>query len=163
MISTIFLPLLFFLIYKDIKTGKIEIYYWKPLFLFVISFLLLFDPLRIFLILGIFQKFGILLLTLILFFVSITVFGGADVLFLILLFFCTSDVYLLEIFFDFSFFLRKLAFFVILGILNKGIFVNESLSIEFITNYQFRLTSLKKRKSKTHFSPQFFFIFFSFI
>ncbi len=163
MISIFFLPITFYLIYKDQKTGKIELYYWKILFLFTFSFLLLCDPQKIFLILEIFASNGIIIFIFLLFLVSIKVYGGADVLFLLFLFFSATNQFLIEINFNFMFFLKKLAILATFGMLNEGFFVDENKFIAKNTNSCKSFEIPIRNKSKSFISPQFFFIFFSFL
>ncbi len=163
MISIFFLPITFFLIYKDQKTGKIELNYWKILFPFTFSFLLLYDPQKIFLVLEIFAKYGIIILIFLLFFISIKIYGGADVLFMLFLFFSATNRHLIEIYFNFFFFLKNVSILSILGMWNKGLFVNENQFIEKNINCCKILEFPIRTKSKSLLSPQFFFIFFSFL
>ncbi len=161
-ISIYFFPLIFFLVYKDQKTGKIELNYWKAIFPFTFLFVLVTSPQNIFLILDIFVEFGIVFLIFLLFFTLIKLFGGADILFLIFLFFCATDKFLIYIHGDFLVFLNKLAMFVTIGMWNKGIFVINNQYFEKITNLCKISEFPLKNKPKSFFSPQFFFIFLAF-
>ncbi len=163
MISIIFLPITFFLIYKDQKTGKIELYNWKSLFLFTFSFLLFFEPQKIFLVLEIFARYGIIILIFLFFFITMKIFGGADFIFLLFLFLVATNQFLIEIYCNFLFFLKNVAIFAIFGISNKGLFVNEDQFIENDTNSCKFLEFPLQNKSKSFISPQFLFIFFSFL
>jgi hypothetical protein len=163
MISIFFLPITFFLIYKDQKTGKIELYYWKVLFLCTFSFLLFIDPQKILLVLEIFARYGIIILIFLLFFILIKIYGGADVLFLLFLFFSATNRFLIEIYFNFLFFLKNLAIFAILGMANNGLFISANQILEKNTISCKVLEFPIRNKSKSFPSPQFFFIFLSFL
>ncbi len=162
MIPIYYLPIIFILIYKDQKSGKIEFLYWKVLFLFNFSLLLLINPQKFFLVYEIFSKFGMIFCLFLLFLISIKIFGGADVLFLIFLFFCAKDEFLVQIYSNFIFFLKNVSLLVIAGLWNKDFFVNDDCYIEKHLNL-FKIGEFPIRnKSKPYFSPQFFFIFLSF-
>ncbi len=163
MISITFLPITFFLIYKDQKTGKIELSYWKVLFLCTFSFLLFYDPPKILLVLEIFARYGIIILIFLLFLISIKIYGGADVLFLLFLFFSATNRFLIEIYFNFLVFLKNLAIFAVLGMANNGLFISANQFIEKNTNSCKVLEFPIRNKSKSFLSPQFIFIFISFL
>ncbi len=163
MISIFFLPITFYLIYRDQKTGIIELYYWKILFPFTFTFLIFYNPQKIFLVMEIFAKYGIIFLIFLLFFVSIKIYGGADVLFLLFLLFSATNQFLIEIYFNFFVFLNNLAVLAIVGMFNRGLFMNERQLLKKYAYFHNILELPTRNRSKFFFAPQFFFIFFTFL
>ena len=163
MLSMFTLPLLFYLIYQDQESGYIRKTNWVIIYPLIFLEVFLFDYQKFALVWIFFSNFGMVLISFVIFLVVIKVFGGADILFLILLFLCSSSNFLSEVNAAFFNFLEKLAFCVTLGVFSNGVILSPTPkfnelqdSVEKVLNYSITVPSKR-------FCPQFMFIFFSFI
>lgn len=157
------LPFIFYLIILDQMNGRINKKNWPVLFLIIISLVIQFDLKNFGLLKEFFTHFGIIFSLFMIFLVIIKVFGGADILFLFLLFLSSSRSFLLSLNGFFFSFLLKLAFCVVLGIFSKNPLKSINFEINLNENHSEINCQTKKTQQEHSLCPQFIYIFSSFI
>jgi len=163
MLSIITFPLFFYLIYIDQESGYIRKTNWLIIYPIIFLVLFLFDYQKFALFWIFLSNFGLTLILFVTFLVVIKAFGGADILFLILLFLCSPANFISEINVCFFNFIEKFAFCVILGVFSNGVILYPNPKLAKLRDSRGETLNYSINVPSKRFCPQFMFIFFAFM